>query len=157
MPPFNFSKVQTHSRFTSKSDRRGNEEQIEGGKMEVDSVVALKSRPIEPKVTSNTEILSGVAHGFSKVKGAALFPTSMPINIKVFFNGTIHRMLSNMTVNNERANSMVEFDMEGGTSILVQLETIVFFTTITLNLVVVMEILGLDVRVEEIEATTMEE
>jgi len=52
---------------------------------------------------------------------------------------------------------MVEFDMKGGTSILVQPETIVILATITLNLVVVMEILGVDVRVEEIEATTMEE
>jgi hypothetical protein len=82
----------------------------------------------------------------------------MPIKIIVFFNGTIDDMLFDTTVvNNERANSMVEFDMKGGTSILVQPETIVILATITLNLVVVMEILGVDVRVEEIEATTMEE
>jgi len=130
----------------------------EGGKMQVDSVVALKSWPTKPKVTSNTKILSGVAHGFNEVEGDAPFPTSMPIKIIVFFNGTIDDMLFDTTVvNNERANSMVEFDMKGGTSILVQPETIVILATITLNLVVVMEILGVDVRVEEIEATSMEE
>jgi hypothetical protein len=43
MLPFNFSRVQTHSRFTFESSKHGNEKQIEGGKMEVDLVIALKS------------------------------------------------------------------------------------------------------------------
>jgi hypothetical protein len=39
---------------------------------------------------------------------------------------------------------------------LVQPKTTVL-ATVTLNLIVIMKILGLDVRVEEIKATTMEE
>jgi hypothetical protein len=66
-------------------------------------------------------------------------------------------MLFDMIVKDKCANLVVEFDIEGGTSILVQPETIIILATITLNLVFVMEILGVDVRVEEIKAITMEE
>ncbi len=51
---------------------------------------------------------------------------------------------------------MVEFGMEGGTLILVQSKTIVVPTTTTPSLIATMENLGVDVRVEEIEAITME-
>ncbi len=125
--------------------------------MEVDLVIALKSWPTKPKGTFNTRILSTITHGFNKIEGATPFPTSTPIEITTFFNGVIDHMLFDMIVKDKCANLVVEFDIEGGTSILVQPETIIILTTITLNLVFVMEILGVDVRVEEIKAITMEE
>ncbi len=43
MPPFDSSKVQTHSGFVSESNMHGSEEHNEGEKMDVDLVVALES------------------------------------------------------------------------------------------------------------------
>jgi hypothetical protein len=53
-----------------------------------------------------------------------------------------------MTIKHKCANLVVEYDMEEGISISIQLETIVVPTTTTLNLVGKMEDLGVDVRVE---------
>jgi len=66
-------------------------------------------------------------------------------------------MLSNMTIMDRHANLVVESNMEGGTLILAQLETIVIHVAITLNLVVATENLGVDVRVEETYVIIMEE
>lgn len=57
--------------------------------MEVDSIVTSKLQPIEPKLTSNTRILFGVAHGSDETKGATPIPTSAHVEITTFFNGVV--------------------------------------------------------------------
>ncbi len=89
MLPFNSNKVQTHSRFAFESITHGNEEHNEGGKMDVDLVVALESWPTEPKVTSNTEIFSDVVDNSSEAKGATPIPTSTIVEATTHFGGII--------------------------------------------------------------------
>jgi hypothetical protein len=62
-----------------------------------------------------------------------------------------------MRVKDEHANPKVESSVEEGTSILAQLEPIAIFATVTPNLVIANEDPRVDVRVEEIEATILEE
>ncbi len=66
-------------------------------------------------------------------------------------------MFFGTTIKNEHANLMAEFDMEGGTSILVWPKIIVVPTAIVPSLIIAMEDLRVDVKVEETEATIMEE
>jgi hypothetical protein len=62
-----------------------------------------------------------------------------------------------MMVKDEHANLKVESSVEEGTSIPAQLEPIAILATITPNLVVAHEDLKINVMVEEIEATILEE
>jgi hypothetical protein len=89
MSLFNSDKTKTHSRLAFESNRYGSEEQNEDGKMEVDLVVAPKSRPTKPKVTSDTWILSSVAGGFVEAKGAALVPTFAFVEVITFSTGVV--------------------------------------------------------------------
>jgi hypothetical protein len=66
-------------------------------------------------------------------------------------------MLFGTTIKDKHANPVVESGMEGRISILVQPKATAIPTTMTPSLVAIMENLGVDVRVEEIEATFMEE
>ncbi len=61
-----------------------------------------------------------------------------------------------MTIKDGHANLVVESNMEGGTLILVQLETTAIHVAITPNLVVATKNLGIYVRVEETYVITME-
>jgi hypothetical protein len=56
MSPFDFGRVQVQFGFTFESGMHRSEEQNEGKKMEVDSVVAFELQPTKPKVIFSTEI-----------------------------------------------------------------------------------------------------
>jgi len=62
-----------------------------------------------------------------------------------------------MMVKDEHANPKVESGVEEGISIPAQLEPIAILATITLNLAIANEDPRVVIRVEEIEATIMEE
>ncbi len=47
----------------------------------MDLVVALKSPPIEPKITFNSRIFNGATNGFGEIKGTPLVPA--------FFGGVV--------------------------------------------------------------------
>jgi len=87
MSLFNSDKTQTHSRLAFESSRHGSEEQNEDGKMEVDLVVAPKSRPTKQKLTFGTWILSSVAGGSREAKGVALVPTFVLVEVITFSSG----------------------------------------------------------------------
>jgi hypothetical protein len=70
MPPFGFDRAQAHYVSTSKSSTHESEEQIEGGKMGVDLVVAPKLWPTKPKITSGIGIFFGATNNFGKAEGA---------------------------------------------------------------------------------------
>jgi hypothetical protein len=63
----------------------GSEEQSEGRKMEVDSIVALESWPTQLEVTFGIGVFFGATNGFNKVKGAAPILTITPTKVIVFF------------------------------------------------------------------------
>jgi hypothetical protein len=78
-PPFKPSRVQTHSRSASKFSSERSEEQSEGSKMEVYSVVALEPQPIELEVNFSIGILSSIVYGFGEVEGASpIQPLRLP-------------------------------------------------------------------------------
>jgi hypothetical protein len=78
MFPFDFSKVQAHSEFVTKSDIHGCEEYNEGGQMEVDSVVALKLHPSGLEVTFGTKNIFNIANLFYTIGVATLTLGSRP-------------------------------------------------------------------------------
>lgn len=65
-------------------------------------------------------------------------------------------MFFGTTIKDKHANLVLESGIEGRT-LMVQPKRTIIPTAITPNLVAIMENLGVDVRVEEIKATTMEE
>jgi hypothetical protein len=71
MAPSKLGKLQTKSAF--EFGMHGNEEQSEGKKMEVDSIVAPELRPIELKVVFGTRVFSSATNGFGKQKILHLF------------------------------------------------------------------------------------
>jgi hypothetical protein len=109
--------------------------------MEVDLVVALETWPIESKITSRIGIRSDIVDGFGEVEGATLILATTLIEA-ITHSDRIVKWHNNQEW--MRANLMVEIGMEGGTSILIQPESSIVLTTITLSLVVTTEDLGVD-------------
>jgi hypothetical protein len=70
MLPFDFGRKHIHFGSTSESNMHKSEEHSEGGKMEVDSIVASKLCLIKPEVISSTRIFLSVANVFDKTEGA---------------------------------------------------------------------------------------
>ncbi len=58
---------QAHFESASKSGMHGSEEQNEGRKMKVDSVVTLESQPTKPKIIFDTEIFFNATNNFDDV------------------------------------------------------------------------------------------
>ncbi len=75
MPPFDSSKVQAHSGFTTEFGTHGHEEQSEGGQMEVDSIVAPKLHPIGLEVTFGTKNIFDIANLSNTMVDLKLFKT----------------------------------------------------------------------------------
>jgi hypothetical protein len=71
MAPSKPGKLQTRSAF--EFGMHGNEEQSEGKKMEVDSIVAPELRPIESKVVFGTRVFSSATNGSCKTKDITLY------------------------------------------------------------------------------------
>ncbi len=77
MLPFDFGRKHIHFGSTSESNMHKSEEHSEGGKMEVDSVVASKLHLIEPEVISSTRNFLSVVNVFDKAEGStysSLYP-----------------------------------------------------------------------------------
>jgi hypothetical protein len=128
--------------------------------MEVDSVVASKSHPIELEVVFGIGNIYGARDVFSKAK--SIIPVQAPTlaKIKTHYDGMIDLTFSSTIVKNRLKAPMVRTGMEGEASISIQLELIVVLTTIAPRSSIALEDVGLDVREEVIDVTkvmTMEE
>jgi hypothetical protein len=124
--------------------------------MEVDLMVELESRPIKLEVTFDIEIFFGDVDVSNKAEGYALVQASTSIEAKTHFGGTIDLMFFGTIVKDKHTNSVVGTRMEVAILILVQLEAIAIPIATTPNPFTTMKDLGVDVRVEVIEATIME-
>lgn len=133
------------------------EKQNEGEQMERDLVVAPELWPIELERTSDARLFSNAINVYGKTKGFATIQVSTLVEATTCFGGAIDLTFFSTTVKDEHANLVVETNVEGATLILVQLKTIVVPTTIVLSPSTAMEELGIDVKVEVMKATIMEE
>jgi len=156
MSLFNFDKAQVQFGFASEPSMHRSEEHNESEKMEVDSVVTLESQPTKLEVTFDIGIISSVANVFSETKDFALVQASTLVEAITHFGGVADLTFLGMTVKDDYANSIVEINLEGVISILVQLETTVVYIATARSLVAVTKGLGVDVRIEEIEVVIME-
>jgi len=119
-------------------------------------MVALESRPIKLEVTFDIEICFGDVDVSNKVEGYALVQASTSIEAKTHSSGTIDLMFFDTIVKDKHTNLVVGTCMEVAILILVQLEAIAIPIAITPNPSTTTKDLGVDVRVEAIEATIME-
>ncbi len=88
--------------------------------MEGDLVVASELWPIEPKRISHIRIFSNAINVYGKTKGFAPIKFFVIVELTTCSGGTIGLTLSCTIVKDEHANSVVETDVEGAISILVQ-------------------------------------
>lgn len=156
MPPFDFDKEQTHFKFTFESSMHKSEKQNEGKQVERDLVVApdfCDQRNLKGLLILEFFSMLNVQ---GRTKGYALIQASTLVKATTCSGGTIDSTLSSTIVKDECANPVVETNVEGATSILVQLKTIIISTTIALSLSTVMEELGVDVKVEGLKDIAME-
>jgi hypothetical protein len=93
---------------------------------------------------------------YGRTKGYALIHASILVKATTCSGGIIDSTRSSTIVKDECANPVVETNVEGATSILVQLKTIIIPTTIALSLSTVMEELRVDVKVEGLKDIVME-
>jgi hypothetical protein len=156
MLPFKPSETQTHSGFASKSGMHGNEEQNEGWKMEVDSVIALELRPTGPEVVFGTGIFFDGVNNFDETKCTTPILAFEPAKVTTTFSETTDQMLFGTMIKDKHANLMVEFDMEEGTSILIQPEPIAIHVATITSLVVITVDPRVDVKVEKTKVAIME-
>ncbi len=98
---FKLDKTSTHSRSAFEFGSQRNEEQNEGKKMEVDSVVALEPWPNKLEVTSGTRILFSIANGSSEAKGATPLQAIMLAEAIAHSSGIVDLTLFNMTTKEE--------------------------------------------------------
>jgi len=153
MLPFKPSETQTHFGFASKFGMHGSEEQNEGRKMEVDLVIALELRPIGSEIVFGTGIFFGGVNNFDETKCTTPISAFALAKVTATFSETTNQMFFGTMIKDKHANLMVEFDMEEGTSILIQLKPIAIHVATTTSLVVII----VDPRVEETKAAIMEE
>ncbi len=117
MSPFDYDKEQAHFKFTSESGMHRSEKQNEGEQVERDLVVASDLWPTKLERTFDIGIFSDAINVYGRTKGYAPIQASTLVEATTCSGGTIDSTLSSTTVKDERANPMVETNVEGATSI----------------------------------------
>jgi hypothetical protein len=96
--------------------------------------------PRQHHVTISCYYSPNVVNSSDEIKGAALVPAFALAKVLTFFGGTVDQTLFGMIIKDQCANPVVEFGIEEGTSILVQLEpTIVHVATTPTFVAIIME------------------
>ncbi len=114
-------------------------------------MVTLEPRHIELKTTF------GTTYGFSEAKSVALIPTIALIEANIHFGGISNLTLSHTTIKDERENLVAKIGMEGRIRILAQPKPTMIPTTTTPRIPTVIINPRVDDKLEEIEATNIEE
>lgn len=81
--------------------------------MELDSIVTLKSHPIELEVAFSIGTIFSVADISNGVEGSLPIQVPTPIKVRAHFDDTIDPTLSNIIVKNEHTVLVVETSMKG--------------------------------------------
>lgn len=112
MPLFYSSKVETPFVSTTKFNTQQNEEQNEGGQMEVNSVVALKFHLVELEVTSDIGNILNIANPSDTTRWFKNVENHVPTKVNVPHIDSIALTFFNATVNVDSKVIMVGTNMD---------------------------------------------